>query len=54
LLSVGTAKQGLSIEAAYEVRLKRAGTADELVKALNRVEGVQNVELAAPSGDEDD
>src|SRR5262245_53805384 len=45
LLSIATAKQGISLEVTYETRLRRDGSADELVKALNRVEGVQNVQL---------
>jgi hypothetical protein len=47
LLSVSTAKQGISIDALYTVRFRRDGAADNLVKALNRLEGVQNVELTA-------
>jgi hypothetical protein len=45
LLSVGTSRQGVSLDVAYEVRLRRTGSADELVKALNRIEGVQSVQL---------
>ena len=45
LLSIGTARQGLSVEATYEARLRDAGGAEDLVKTLNRVEGVQSVEL---------
>ena len=45
LLSIATARQGLSVEATYEARLRQAGSAEELVKTLNRVEGVQSVEL---------
>jgi hypothetical protein len=46
LLSVGTARQGMALGVSYSIRF-RAGTAPEdLVKALNRLEGVQNVELA--------
>jgi len=47
LLSVGTARQGISLEASYVVHLKAGQRADELVKALNRLEGVQNVSLVA-------
>jgi hypothetical protein len=49
LLSIGTARQGLSVEATYETRLRHAGAAEELVKTLNRVEGVQSVELVRRS-----
>jgi len=45
LLSIATARQGVSLDVTYETRLRRDGSADELVKALNRVEGVQSVEL---------
>src|SRR5262245_291561 len=54
LLSVGTAKQGTSLEAVYEIRLRRGGSADGLVKALNRLDGIQNVELTTPGQDDDD
>jgi hypothetical protein len=49
LLSVATAKQGLAIEATFEVRLKSATAADDLVKALNRVDGIQDIEMNAPT-----
>jgi hypothetical protein len=45
ILSIGTAKQGIAIETSYEVRFRKDKAADELVKALNRVEGVQSVSL---------
>jgi hypothetical protein len=45
LMSIGTGKQGLCLEVTYETRLRPAGSPDELVKALNRIEGVQRVEL---------
>ena len=45
LMSIGTGKQGLTLEVTYETRLRPAGSPDELVKALNRIEGVQRVEL---------
>ena len=43
LMSVSTAKQGVLLEVTYETRLSRNGSADELVKSLNRIEGVQSV-----------
>jgi hypothetical protein len=43
LLSVATAKQGVLLDVTYETRLRPAASADELVKALNRIEGVQSV-----------
>ena len=45
LMSAGTAKQGASLDVTYDTRLRATGSADELVKALNRIEGVQRVEL---------
>lgn len=45
LLSLGTARQGASLDVVYQSRLRPTGSADELVKALNRIEGVQGVEL---------
>jgi len=47
LVAIETAKQGMSIEVSYEVKLQRYESAHELVKALNRLDGVQSVELAA-------
>src|SRR2546427_4869813 len=35
LLSIATARQGVSLDVTYETRLRREGSADELVKALN-------------------
>ena len=46
LISVGTTKQGMSLGVAYSVRFRKGKSPEELVKALNRVEGVQNVELS--------
>lgn len=43
LMSVSTARQGVLLDVTYETRLRSAGSADELVKALNRIEGVQSV-----------
>ncbi len=45
LISIGTAKQGVSLEMSYETRLRSESSAKDLVKALNRVEGVQSVQL---------
>ncbi len=45
LMSVGTARQGVALEVIYQTRLRPEGSPDELVKALNRIEGVQNVQL---------
>jgi hypothetical protein len=45
LLSIETAKQGMALELAYRAALKKDDEAGELVKALNRLEGVQGVSL---------
>jgi hypothetical protein len=45
LVAMATAKQGLAIEATYALELRSQQSASELVKALNRIEGVQNVAL---------
>ena len=43
LMSVSTAKLGAALNVVYEARLRSGATAEELVKALNRVDGVQDV-----------
>ena len=53
LRSVTTARQGMSLEASYVVRLREGASAGELVKALNRIDGVQAVELEAASESND-
>jgi len=45
LQSIETAKQGLSIDVTYQVALKQDGAAGELIAALNKVDGVQDVGL---------
>ena len=49
LASLSTARQGIALDASYRVRLHSDASAAELVKALNRIEGVQSVELATAS-----
>ncbi len=51
LVSMATAKQGMAIEVSYIVELRTEQSGVELVKALNRVEGIQSVTLTreAPS-----
>jgi hypothetical protein len=46
LTSIGTARQGMSLSVLYGVRIGAGTAAEDLVRALNRVEGVQGVELA--------
>jgi hypothetical protein len=45
LMSVATGKQGIALDVTYELRLRPNGSPGELVKALNRLEGLQRVEL---------
>jgi hypothetical protein len=45
LHGIETAKQGISIDVTYEVQLRNAEGAEEFVRALNRLEGVQDVRL---------
>jgi hypothetical protein len=44
-MSVVTGKQGVSLDVTYETRLRPTVSPDELVKALNLLEGVQRVQL---------
>jgi hypothetical protein len=53
LMSIATARQGVSLDVTYETQLRPEGSAQELVKALNRVEGVQSVELRRRGFDQD-
>ena len=46
LVSMGTVKQGLSVEVAYSGSISDDRQPESLVKALNRLEGVQGVDLA--------
>jgi hypothetical protein len=45
LSSVTTARQGLSLDATYQTSLRAEHMASALVNALNRIEGVQAVDL---------
>jgi uncharacterized membrane protein YhiD involved in acid resistance len=45
LQSVATVRQGLAIDVTYKVELRAEDVAGDLVKALNRLEGVQSVTL---------
>lgn len=46
LRSIRTARQGIAMDVSYTTRLKATCSPDELVKALNLIEGVQDVELS--------
>jgi len=45
LVSAATVRQGASLEFIYETRLRPGSSADNLIKALNRIEGVQDVRM---------
>lgn len=45
LVAIGTARQGASLDVTYEGRLRTPTQANEMVSSLNRIEGVQSVEL---------
>src|SRR5687768_13392270 len=45
LVSIETAKQGMALELSYRAALRSEAAAGELVKALNRLEGVQGISL---------
>ena len=45
LHGIETAKQGISIDVTYEVQLRAGQGAEDFVRALNRLEGVQDVRL---------
>jgi multisubunit Na+/H+ antiporter MnhG subunit len=45
LVSIGTVKQGMSFEVAYSGSLVTGQKPESLVKALNRLDGVQSVDL---------
>jgi len=53
LLSMETARQGMAIDVAYEVQVRPDKTSESLVKALNRLDGVQNVQLQDVDFDDD-
>lgn len=45
LVSIGTVKQGMSVEVAYSGALGGDKKPESLVKALNRLDGIQSVDL---------
>jgi hypothetical protein len=52
LVSMATAKQGLAIEVTYRADIETEESAGALVKALNRIEGVQGVTLNRVTNEE--
>jgi uncharacterized membrane protein YhiD involved in acid resistance len=53
LLSIETARQGISLDVIYQARLRPEGSPEVLVKTLNRLEGVQSVHLQRAGFDAD-
>lgn len=51
LASISTARQGLSLDSTYAVALREPARSTSLVNSLNRLEGVQNVELTRKEED---
>jgi hypothetical protein len=45
LVGVSTARQGVALDVVYETRMRPGGSPEALVKALNRLEGVQDADL---------
>ena len=52
LISLATARQGMAIEVSYRVSLRDDRSADELLRALNRIDGVQSVTLQSADSTE--
>ena len=52
LLTIGTARQGIALDGTYSGQLRAGQRPEDLVRALNRLEGIQNVTLAARPVDE--
>lgn len=45
LIAMATAKDGLALNVSYQLRLSDPSAANQVVKGLNKVEGVQSVQL---------
>jgi hypothetical protein len=52
LKSISTVRQGMAIEIVYRAHLRTSSSASALIKALNRVEGVQGVTIERIDPDE--
>ena len=53
LISLATARQGLSIEVVYRLALRKEESADALLRALNGMEGVQGVAIRRLAPEDD-
>ena len=54
LMSIATARRGLALDATFRAALRNTASADALVRALNKTEGVQTVLLKRVTEDDDD
>ena len=52
LISMVTARQGLAVDVTYRAQLRTDRSADALLRALNRLDGVQSVSLHRAAPDE--
>lgn len=52
LLSIATSRQGLAVDATYRTDLRNEQAADALLRALNRLEGIQGVSLRRLDADQ--
>ena len=53
IASISTAQKGVALDVIYQARFRPSGQAEELVKSLNLIEGVQDVQLDRRGLDED-
>ena len=53
LASISTAQKGVALDVTYQAHFRSAGKAEELVKSLNMIEGVQSVQLDQRGLDDD-
>jgi len=53
LIAIGTVKQGMSVEVSYRGLLRKDSETEAFVKALNRIDGVQSVDLTRESSVEE-
>jgi uncharacterized membrane protein YhiD involved in acid resistance len=54
LISISTARQGMAVDATYRTALRTDQSADALLRALNRLEGVQSVALQRVAAEGED
>jgi len=53
LLAMATAKDGLALNVSYQLQLSDPASANQVVRALNKVEGVQSVQLERRTWEQD-